>query len=162
MAQRLEPAEQQAWNAIVALLNRLPGVLDTRLQRDSGITHFEFVVMSALSHQPGHRLQMSDLAQRVHSSLSRLSHVVSKLERLGLAERAVTEGKRGVQAVLTDQGYLTIVEATPGYISTVSRLVFAALDDKQKAALAEIAVMVRDRLDIELGRDDEAARFPQV
>lgn len=162
MAQRLDPAEQQAWNAIVALLNRLPGVLDTRLQRESGITHFEFVVMSMLSHQPGHRLQMSELAQRVHSSLSRLSHVVSKLERLGLAERKVTEGKRGVQAVLTDQGYLTIVEATPGYIATVSRLVFAALDDKQKDALAEIAVAVQHRLDIELGGADDAGRYPVV
>src|SRR5690606_15607249 len=131
MAQWLEPVEQRAWNAIVALLNRLPGALDTKLQRESGITHFEYVVMTVLSHEPGHRLQMSELAHKVNSSLSRLSHVVSKLERLGLAKRSVTEGKRGVQAVLTDEGYLTTVAATPGYIATVSQLVFRGLDDEQ-------------------------------
>lgn len=163
MAQRLDPIEQQAWDAVVALLNRLPSALDTRLQRESGITHFEFVAMTVLSRQPGHRLQMSDLAQQVNSSLSRLSHVVSKLERLGMVRRWVTEGKRGVQAVLTDEGYFAVTEATPGYIATVNQLVFDGLDDRQKAALAEIAVTVRDRLDVQLGGGEaESGQFPDA
>ncbi|HLS78833.1 MAG TPA: MarR family winged helix-turn-helix transcriptional regulator [Nocardia sp.] len=157
MAQWLDPVEQRAWNAIVALLNRLPSALDTKLQRDSGVTHFEFVVMTVLSHQPGHRQQMSELAATVNSSLSRLSHVVSKLERLGLVKRETTQGRRGVQAVLTDEGYLTTNSATPGYIATVSQLVFSALDVEQKKALAEIAVKVRDRIENELGGPDEDA-----
>ena len=157
MTQWLEPVEQRAWTAIVALLNRLPSALDTRLQRESGITHFEFVVMTVLSHQPGHRLQMSELAQKVNSSLSRLSHVVSKLERLGMVKRSIIEGKRGVQAVLTYEGYLTITEATPGYLATVNQLVFDGLDDEQTTALAEIAVTLRDRLDIQLGRADHGS-----
>ncbi|MBF6071225.1 MarR family winged helix-turn-helix transcriptional regulator [Nocardia farcinica] len=154
MTKWLDPVEHQAWRAIVALMTRLPSALDTRLQRESGITHFEYWVMTLLSEEPGHRLQMSELAHKANSSLSRLSHVVSKLERLGWAERSVTAGKRGVQAVLTDRGYLKVVEAAPGYLTAVRRLVFDGLDERQKAELAALTQAMSDRLGTELSRPD--------
>ncbi|ONM46880.1 MarR family winged helix-turn-helix transcriptional regulator [Nocardia donostiensis] len=138
MTNWLNPVEQRAWRAIVALLTRLPGALDTELQRESGVTHFEYWVLTLLSEEPGHRLQMSELAHRANASLSRLSHVVSKLERLGWAERTTTPGRRGVQAMLTDDGYKKVVEAAPGYLDSVRRLVFDGLDAGQTATLAEL------------------------
>lgn len=138
MTNWLNPVEQRAWRAIVALLTRLPGALDTELQRESGVTHFEYWVLTLLSEEPGHRLQMSDLAHRANASLSRLSHVVSKLERMGWAERTTTVGRRGVQAILTDDGYKKVVEAAPGYLDAVRRMVFDGLDTGQTATLAEL------------------------
>lgn len=138
MTNWLNPVEQRAWRAIVALLTRLPGALDTELQRESGVTHFEYWVLTLLSEEPGHRLQMSDLAHRANASLSRLSHVVSKLERMGWAERTTTVGRRGVQAVLTENGYKKVVEAAPGYLDAVRRMVFDGLDTGQTATLAEL------------------------
>ncbi|NEW46409.1 winged helix DNA-binding protein [Nocardia cyriacigeorgica] len=151
MTKWLNPVEQRAWRAIVALTTRLPGALDTQLQRESGVTHFEFWVLSLLSEEPGHRLQMSELAHRANASLSRLSHVVSKLERMGLAERTVTAGRRGVQAVLTDDGYKKVVEATPGYLDTVRRLVLDGLDAGQTATLAELGEAMTTQLSDGLG-----------
>ncbi len=146
MTKWLDPVEQRAWRSIVALMTRLPGALDTQLQRESGVTHFEYWVLTLLSEEPGHRLQMSELAHKANASLSRLSHVVSKLERMGWAQRSATAGRRGVHAVLTDEGYLKVVEAAPGYLVAVRHLVFDGLDDAQKAQLAELGELLAARL----------------
>ncbi|MGY0497911.1 MarR family winged helix-turn-helix transcriptional regulator [Nocardia sp. FBN12] len=146
MTQWLDPVEQRAWQAIVALMTRIPGALDTRLQRESGLTHFEFRVLSLLSEEAGHRLQLSDLAHKANASLSRLSHVVSKLERLGWARRDTTAGRRGVYAVLTDAGFEKVIEAAPGYVDAVRSLVLDGLTDKQTAQLAVLGEALSDRL----------------
>ncbi|MFD6224802.1 MarR family winged helix-turn-helix transcriptional regulator [Nocardia asteroides] len=155
MTHWLDPVEQRAWQAIVALMARIPGALDTRLQRESGLTHFEFRVLSLLSEEAGHRLQLSDLAHKANASLSRLSHVVSKLERLGWARRDTTAGRRGVHAVLTDAGFEKVVAATPGYVDAVRRLVLDALDAEQTAQLAALGETLSERLNGMLAEDGD-------
>ncbi|QIS11062.1 MULTISPECIES: MarR family winged helix-turn-helix transcriptional regulator [Nocardia] len=139
-------------------MTRLPGALDTQLQRESGVTHFEYWVLTLLSEEPGHRLQMSDLAHKANASLSRLSHVVSKLERMGWAQRTATTGRRGVQAVLTDDGYLKVVEAAPGYLEAVRRLVFDGLDAGQKQKLADLSELLTAQLADALAEDSRENR----
>ncbi|MFR9753071.1 MarR family winged helix-turn-helix transcriptional regulator [Nocardia sp. 004] len=142
----LDPVEQRAWRAMVAVLTRLPGALDTELQRESEMTHFEYWVLTLLSEQPDHRLQMNELAHKANASLSRLSHVVSKLERMGWAQRSATAGRRGVHAVLTDDGYLRLTAATPHYLAAVRQLIFDGLDTGQKARLAELSELLATHL----------------
>lgn len=152
MTEWLNPVEGRAWRAVVAVLNRLPGALDTDLQRESGVTHFEYWVLTLLSEAPDRRLQMSELAHRANSSLSRLSHVVSKLERMGWATRTATTGRRGVLAELTDDGHQKVVEAAPGYMDVVRRLVFDGLDAEQTAAMADLGDTLATHLSTVLGR----------
>lgn len=146
MTKWLDPDEQRAWRAIVALMTRLPGALDTQLQRESGLTHFEYWVLTLLSEEPGHRLQMSELAHKANASLSRLSHVVSKLERMGWAQRSATTGRRGVHAVLTDDGYSKVVEAAPGYLDAVRQFVFDGLEAGQTTQLADLSELLATQL----------------
>lgn len=152
MTDWLNPVEGRAWRAVVALLNRLPGALDTDLQRESGVTHFEYWVLTLLSEAPDRQLQMSELAHRANSSLSRLSHVVSKLERMGWATRRAATGRRGVLALLTEAGQQKVVEAAPGYMDVVHRLVFEGLDAEQTAALADLGETLTTHLGTVLGR----------
>ena len=83
----LADEEQQAWRPFAALLFRLPAALDAQLQRDAQLTHFEYMVLVSLSEAPDRALRMSDLAAMASGSLSRLSHVVSRLERRGWVRR---------------------------------------------------------------------------
>src|SRR4051812_40826030 len=83
----LEPAELAAWMSLAALMFKLPGVLDYQLQRDSGLTHFEYLVMAGLSESSDHSRRMSELAGFANGSLSRLSHVVKRLEKRGFVVR---------------------------------------------------------------------------
>ena len=79
--------EWSAWLHLMATFTLLPAAIDSQLQREAGISHFEFAVMAALSRQPGRRLQLKDLAVIANGSLSRLSHVITRLERQGWVRR---------------------------------------------------------------------------
>src|SRR4051794_6844222 len=60
---------------------------------------------------------------QVNASLSRLSHVVSKLERRGWVARRPSPTSRRVTLVsLTDEGWQVLVEAAPGHVETVRSL----------------------------------------
>jgi DNA-binding MarR family transcriptional regulator len=148
----LNPAEQRAWRILVALTTRLPAAMDTQMQRESGVTHFEYFVLELLAAEPERRLQLSELAYRANASLSRLSHVVTKLERLGWARREVSTGRRGADAVLTDSGYRKVQQATPGYLEAVRGLVLDGLDEHQTEQLAELGAAMVAQLDAGLTR----------
>ena len=132
----LSPDEQAAWRQLVALLFRLPSALDAQLQRDAGISNFEYMVLSGLSEAENHTLRMSDLAAMASGSLSRLSHVVSRLEKRGWVRREPCPGDgRFVNAVLTDEGMAKVIATAPGHVEAVRRFVVDALPPQQLAAL---------------------------
>lgn len=84
MEEELEPRwldgdEQLSWYALALLLNQLPAALDAQMQRDAGISQFEYMVLSALSMAPERTMRMSVLAEYAGATLSRLSNVVSRL-----------------------------------------------------------------------------------
>jgi len=123
--------EWSAWLQLTAMFTLLPAALDSQLQREAGMTHFEFIVMAALSRQPGRRLQLKDLAQIANGSLSRLSHVISRLERQGWVRRVSKNEGRATNAELTDKGFRTLREAGPIHFQEVRRLVFDVLTPEE-------------------------------
>ena len=135
--------EQAAWRSLVALLIRLPAALDAQLQRDAGISQFEYLVLSGLSEAPDRTLRMSDLAARASSSLSRLSHVVSRLEARGWVRRAGCPGDgRFINAVLTDDGWAKVVATAPGHVAAVRTLLVDVLPPGQLRELGAISAQV--------------------
>ncbi|KIQ19657.1 MarR family transcriptional regulator [Rhodococcus sp. Leaf7] len=148
----LTPEQQDAWRALVAFVTRLPAALDTQLQRDSGMTHFDYFVLATLSEAPDRRLRLRDLADFSNASLSRLSHVMTKLEKAGWARRESISGGRGSHAVLTDDGYAKVIETAPGHVSTVRSLVFDGLDDDQVSELLALGTVMVTNLDAGIAR----------
>ncbi|MFC4125193.1 MarR family winged helix-turn-helix transcriptional regulator [Nocardia rhizosphaerae] len=146
MTDDLDSVERRAWSAVVTLAMRVPSALDSRLQREFGMTHFEYRVMTLLREAPEHRMRLSTLAERGHGSISRLSHVVSKLERVGWVRREAAESGRGVDAVLTAGGLAKVTEAMPDYLVAVRRLVLDGLDAPQKAELALLGERLSEHL----------------
>jgi DNA-binding MarR family transcriptional regulator len=126
---------------------RLPAALDAQLQRDSGLTFFEFLVLSLLSRSPGRTRRMNEVAEALSSSLSRLSHVVSRLEQRNYVERSRCPGVgRATNVSLSDAGHRKVKAATPGHIEEVRTLLFDPLTDAQVDALAEIGRTLRPTL----------------
>ncbi|KPI03565.1 transcriptional regulator, MarR family [Actinobacteria bacterium OK074] len=143
----LTPPESEAWLALARMLLRLPAALDTQLQRDQGITHFEYRVLAGLSMSPEHNLRMSELALFAEGSLSRLSHVVKRLERRGWVYRVPDPADgRYTRAYLTDEGMTKVVEAAPGHVAEVRRLVFDALTGTQQKHLHEIGRRINNAI----------------
>lgn len=134
----LDAQERQVWDALVAILVRLPAALDAQLRRDAGITHFEYQVLAILSESSERTLRMSDLAGRVESALPRLSQVVARLEKRGWVTRTPDpDDGRYTLASLSDEGMAKVVETAPGHVATVRSLVFDPLTKTQLRQLQE-------------------------
>ena len=135
----LDAEERAAWLSLAGMVTLLPAALDAQLQRDAGLSHFEYMVLAMLSERPSRTARMSELAGLANGSLSRLSHVARRLEDQGLITRhACAEDRRATNAVLTDSGYAKVVATAPGHVTAVRRLVFDALDAEQRAQLRSI------------------------
>ncbi|MEP6814223.1 MAG: MarR family transcriptional regulator [Marmoricola sp.] len=146
----LKDEERAAWVRLVAVVELLPGVLDSQLRRDSGLTHFEYFVLAVLSEASDRTLRMTSLAQLTSATLPRLSHVVRRLEGRGLIHRLPCEtDKRATNAQLTDAGYKVVVAAAPGHVENVRQNVVDALTPDQVVQLRGIADALLQRLDPE-------------
>jgi DNA-binding MarR family transcriptional regulator len=139
----LSDEQQAAWRPFVALLLRLPAALDARLQKDAGVTQFDYLVLSGLSEAPDRTLRMSELAALASGSLSRLSHVVSRLEARGWVRREPCPGDgRFINAVLTDAGWEKVVATAPGHVAAVRELLVSTLTEKEFEQLGAISARV--------------------
>jgi DNA-binding MarR family transcriptional regulator len=144
----LNEEEQRAWRGVVQLFTELPAAIDSNMQRTAGITLFEYVVLSLLSESDDRTLQMSELAAGTNSSLSRLSHVVSRLERRGwLARQVSPDDGRATQAVLTRSGLKKIVETAPNHVRIVRELVVDAITPAQLRQVGAAGVKIGRRIE---------------
>ncbi|RPF22229.1 MarR family winged helix-turn-helix transcriptional regulator [Myceligenerans xiligouense] len=145
---RMNEQESAAWLGLVTVCQLLPAALDSQLKQDSGMTHFEFSVLSVLRFAPDHTLRMTALAETTSSTLPRLSHVCSRLEKRGLTDRfPCPEDGRATNVRLTPEGRNALVRAMPGHIDTARRLVVDALTPEQLDALAQVTAVIRGQLD---------------
>jgi len=136
----LTPDQIKEWKALMALTLALPAALDRQLKRDSCLTGFEYHVLAALSESPGRSLPMSVLATLANGSMSRLSHVVTRLERDGWVERrsSTLDGCR-TEARLTESGWIKVTQTAPGHVREARRLVVDALTPEELRALGSAA-----------------------
>jgi DNA-binding MarR family transcriptional regulator len=139
----LSDEQQTAWRTFAALLFRLPSLLDAQLQKDAGIGHFEYMVLVSLSDAPSRTLRMSELAAMASGSLSRLSHVVARLEAKGWVRRESCAGDgRFINAVLTEAGWQKIVDTAPGHVAAVQKLLVDTLTPEELSSLGAISTHI--------------------
>ena len=144
----LTPAQLEAWQALTLMLARLPTALEAQLQRDSRLSYIEYYALAALSERPDRTMRMSELAVLTNAELSRLSHLITRLQKRGFVRREPDSNDgRYTNAVLTDAGYDVVVAAAPGHVAAVRELVIDALDDTALAALQNSAERINARID---------------
>jgi len=144
----LSPAERAAWLGLIGVVELLPGALDAQLQREAGVSHFEYMVLAMLSEAPDHTLRMTALAAQTHSTLPRLSHVVTRLVNRGFVERIpCPQDKRATNAHLTDAGWQHVRSSAPGHVAAAREFVIDSLSAAQMEQLREISASILARLD---------------
>jgi DNA-binding MarR family transcriptional regulator len=146
--QWLDGSELAAWVRLAAVVELLPGVLDSQLRRDAALTHFEYYVLAMLSEAPERTLRMTALAAQTNATLPRLSHVVSRLEGRGLVKRFPgPQDARATNVRLTPQGWCKVRDTAPGHVANVRRHVIDALTPEQVAQLTAITDAILQKLD---------------
>ena len=148
MNARLTAEERTAWIRLALVSSTLPAALDAQLTRDSGISHIDYLVLTLLAQAEGRTLPMSRLAALSGSSPSRLSHVVTGLEKDGYVTRARAEtDARVILATLTSTGRDVARVAAPGHLRNIRELVFDRLSGEQVDALSDIMATILGGLD---------------
>lgn len=134
----LNEEQQQVWRNYLLGVSRIDTYLDQDLRRH-GLDLGEYEILVSLSEAPERRLRMSELADMVHQSRSRLTHAVARMERSGLVERSsAPEDRRGVVAQLTDEGYELLKKAAPSHVAAVRRVLVDNVDPQDFEALGRI------------------------
>ena len=144
----LTPGQLASWLSVVRLITRLPWAIDTQLQRDADLSMIEYMTMAMLSEAPARTLRMSDLAERTSSSLSRLSHLVKRLESHGYVRREPDpHDGRFTNAILLPAGLSKLESAAPGHVAFVRRLVIDNLSPERLRRLGQDADRIVGRID---------------
>jgi DNA-binding MarR family transcriptional regulator len=133
--QWLSVDQQQVWRSYLLGSARLAERLDADL-REFGIDLGEYEILVALSEAPERHVRMSELADAVHQSRSRLTHTVTRLENAGLVDRSnCPTDRRGVWAHLTDAGMELLELAAPSHVEAVRRHFVEAMSEEDYAAV---------------------------
>ncbi|MFD3944303.1 MarR family winged helix-turn-helix transcriptional regulator [Streptomyces sp. NPDC058579] len=144
----LDAEQQELWQDLLTVVIALPAALDRQLQRDAGISNFEYGVLARLSMADDATMRFSELARDCNSALPRLSKLMDRFEaREWIVRRVDPSDGRYTLATLTDSGRQKVVDSAPGHVAQVRRLVFDPLTAAQRrqlgAALAGVAETVR-------------------
>ncbi len=136
--------EQHVWRAYLDVTRLLLDRLQRQLVEDSGLSLPEYEILVQLSETDGRQMRMSELAERVVNSRSRLTHAVARLEQRGLVLReSCPDDGRGVLCKLSDQGFDLLVEAAPGHVEAVRRIMFDPLTGPDVTALGTAMNKIR-------------------
>ena len=145
--------EQRAWRAYIRLAQLLMRQLDRDLHPFELSMH-DYEILVELSEAPGHRMRMTELADRTAPSRSRLSHQVSRMEARDLVSREGCAGdKRGTFAVLTALGADTIGQVAPFHVASVRDHFIDQLTPAELTNLAGACAPILDKLRVTRDRD---------
>lgn len=142
----LSSQEQRAWRAYLRATRLVEAALDRDLAAH-GTQLSEYEVISMLSEAPEGRLRMSNLADLVVQSRSRITHTAARLEKRGLVRReACLNDRRGVELVLTDEGRAAIEQIAKEHVESVRANLIDIVSAEEFLTLGDTLRKVRDAL----------------
>jgi DNA-binding MarR family transcriptional regulator len=131
--------ELAAWHGMLEAHATLTRELDRRLRSVHGLGVSEFDVLITLFNGPGRGLRMTDLAEAIMFSPAGLTHMVTRLERDRLVQRAVDPGdRRSFLVRLTPDGLARLVAARVTHNDVIRALFTTKLTSAQLRHLAGI------------------------
>ncbi|MFI6157052.1 MarR family winged helix-turn-helix transcriptional regulator [Kitasatospora sp. NPDC051170] len=131
-------SDQAAWGRVLALHARVERELATALQRRHGIGLSEYRSLEHLHRSESSELRMQDLADRVGLGQSSVTRLVGRLEAAGFAFKDLCPtDKRGVYAVITDEGRDRYQVARATYAEVLSSALNTAMGDPELAATVQ-------------------------
>lgn len=144
----LDADEELLWRSLMRLTTTVPRAMGDDLERSSGLNGTEYLVLMHLSEAPGRRLRMSDLADRLALSPSRITRVVDLLASRDLVSKDPDpDDGRSMLAVLTRQGLALLKRAWPEHLQSVRRNIFDPLADDEIRKLGPVLRRLADAVD---------------
>lgn len=133
-----------AWGALLQVHAALVPALDKEVQRQTGLPLSWYDVLLELAAEPAGRLRMSDLADRVVLSRSRVSRLVDELASRGLITKEEhPDDRRSAYAAITEAGLAEFQSTAPVYVSAIECQFASNLTDEDLALLGRVLNKIR-------------------
>lgn len=143
----LDADQQHSWRAFIVGTTLLMDTLDRELRAAHGISMAEYEILVRLSEAPERTLRMAEIAESMQHSRSRVTHTVSRMEKAGLIRReSATDDKRGVDAVMTPEGWALLQQAAHTHVTGVREHFVDVADPGDYAAMGKVMDAVSDHL----------------
>jgi DNA-binding MarR family transcriptional regulator len=144
----LDDEQQASWRAFAKMMVRLRWALECQLQRDAGLSFIEYHALARLSENPENTMRMSELAEVTDASLSRLSHLIKRLERRQLVRREPDPADgRFTNAILTPEGLRLLTASAPAHVAEVRDLVIDAVGPAELRRLRAASERILERIE---------------
>ena len=135
----LTESQMRAWRAFLGASTLVSARLNHELDEVAAISMYEYEILVRLFESEAGRVRMSQLADQVSYSRSRLTHTVGRLERAGYVLRSsCPNDRRGVYAHLTQAGYEFLAQTAPIHLDGVRRHLINRFTPSELATLTEL------------------------
>ncbi len=146
-AEHLDDPRIEAYGMLIEAHNELHNALERNLEAVAGTPVGWLSVLIRLARSPDQRLRMTVLARDMTMSTSGLTRLVDRMEAGGVVRReACPEDRRGLLAVLTDEGRSLLASTTPCHLADLEHLLGGALDPRELGQLTDLLRTVRDHV----------------
>lgn len=145
----LSEAQMRAWRAFLGASTLVSARLNHELDEAAAISMYEYEILVRLFESEAGRVRMSQLADQVSYSRSRLTHTVGRLERAGYVLRSsCPNDRRGVYAHLTKAGYEFLAQTAPIHLDGVRRHLINRFTPSELATLTELLEKITTDADL--------------
>ena len=143
----LSDTEDRVWRSFLTLSRSMERAVDRQLQRDSKLSGSEYEVLVPLSESDSGELPSRELLRELGWERSRLSHMLSRMERRDMICRSPSPtDARGLVVGITEHGRAVIARAAPAHLDMVRAAFMDRLSEEEQTALVSIADKVLPRL----------------
>ncbi len=141
--QWLDTEEQKSWRSLLQGISKFLVAANADLQQQEDLSLSEYEVLAYLSEAPGRQLRMSQLAQNLVHSRSRLTHTVHRLEQQEYVQRLkCADDRRGRNCILTEKGWQKVQSAAPVHVGSVRKYLIDSLTRKEFLELGRICAQI--------------------
>ena len=145
----LTESQMRAWRAFLGASTLVSARLNHELDEAAAISMYEYEILVRLFESEAGRVRMSQLADQVSYSRSRLTHTVGRLERAGYVLRSsCPNDRRGVYAHLTNAGYEFLAQTAPIHLDGVRRHLIDRFTPSELATLTELLEKITTDADL--------------
>lgn len=145
----LSEVQMRAWRAFLGASTLVSARLNHELDEAAAISMYEYEILVRLFESEAGRVRMSQLADQVSYSRSRLTHTVGRLERAGYVLRSsCPKDRRGVYAHLTQAGYEFLAQTAPIHLDGVRRHLIDRFTPSELATLTELLEKITTDADL--------------
>lgn len=145
----LTESQMRAWRAFLGASTLVSARLNHELDEAAAISMYEYEILVRLFESEAGRVRMSQLADQVSYSRSRLTHTVGRLERAGYVLRSsCPNDRRGVYAHLTQAGYEFLAQTAPIHLDGVRRHLIDRFTPSELDTLTELLEKITTDADL--------------